>query len=222
MRVLCTPQVQQHVGPASQRMGLTYQFPRFVHLLTQLDTFLRNRGPAGDRSDTALVPQTWSFKALRPESEQRFPALLVNMLYSVCVAKNLTLQELAHIMDSDAVQLRLLQNKTLSSVQDAFGNTAWHVAAAQADAATLEALYVATDNVPAAVNMWGDSFRDIVCSWGHSVRQLAQWRQALQCRSLAVDDICMRAVLQTVGLRSVVQSSSLLFTDRRSSPMAGA
>ena len=78
-------------------------------------------------------------------------------------------------------RLLLFENKALSHAQDVFGNTAWHIAAAQADALTLEALHAATENVPTAVNMWGDSFSDIVCSWGHSVRQLAQWQQSLQC-----------------------------------------
>eukprot|EP00750_Incisomonas_marina_P033573 INCI9903.3.p1 GENE.INCI9903.3~~INCI9903.3.p1 ORF type:complete len:914 (+),score=125.08 INCI9903.3:211-2952(+) len=176
-------QVQQRVGPAGQRMGLVYRFPRFISVLMQLDKFMHNHSASGDMRRETLLPHSWSFKALNPESEQHFPALLANLLFSVCASKNISLHKVAHIMDVDAVQRQLLENKSLSLKQDVFGNTAWHIAAAQADAATLEALHVATKIVPTALNMWGDSFADIVCAWGRSVPQLAQWQTALQCKT---------------------------------------
>ena len=185
VRGLATPsvcnKVRELVGVSQQRVSLMYQLPSMEDVVLVL-----NRHSASEERSRGAFNASWSFRIANPRQEQHFPVYLANMLLSVCTesangtepplrqTQGQRLRMLTHWMD--VVGIHELQPSVSSlNEQDAFGNTAAHIAAGQVDLVTLAEL----------LRLGADS-TDLRNTWGHSVSDLLSLAQP-QLKIKAVD-----------------------------------
>lgn len=184
-------EIQQQLGSQMQRIGLMYQFPKMLNVVSKMPKILRNISQHLDMFEwTTTWHKTepliesihalrldWSFKLISPDQEQHFPVFLVNQIVSVChelygfrnsSSRFLSVLHLTQLMDVSAVNTLLNHsNDTLSlvHVQDAFGNTPAFIAACQRDIQTLTVLVQHGANLHSHPNMWGNTAADVILCW---------------------------------------------------------